>query len=159
MRKFERISKEQFEIDVPNGNYEDIIMPVRNTAKSAGYDFHLLTDISIRSGKSLKIPLGIKVAFNEDEFLGMYVRSSVGIKHNVRLINQVGIFDADYYNNPGNEGHMWVCLYNHSDVTFKMEKGDRIVQCIFQKFLVTDDDNASGARVGGMGSTNEEESC
>ena len=36
----------------------------------------------------------------------LLVRSSMGFKYNVRLCNQVGIVDSDYYNNPDNEGHM-----------------------------------------------------
>ena len=39
------------------------------------------------------------------------------------------------------------------DVTIK--KGEAIGQAIFQKYLVSDDDDAQGERVGGFGSTNQ----
>ena len=45
MRKFEKISKDNFFNSVPNGNYEDIILPKRSTKNSAGYDFYSLYDI------------------------------------------------------------------------------------------------------------------
>lgn len=45
---------------------------------------------------------------NEDEVLFLIVRSSMGFKYNVRLCNQVGIIDKDYYNNIDNEGHIFI---------------------------------------------------
>ena len=48
MRKFEKISKDNFFNSVPNGNYEDIILPKRSTKNSAGYDFYSLYDINIK---------------------------------------------------------------------------------------------------------------
>jgi dUTP pyrophosphatase len=35
----------------------------------------------------------------------------------------------------------------------EIKKGERVFQISFQPFLTTDDDNASGKRTGGMGST------
>ena len=92
---------------------------------------------------------------NGDEYLAILVRSSMGFKYNVRLCNQVGIVDSDYYNNPDNEGHIFVALKNEGDKVFKVEKGDRYAQGIFQKYLLTDDDDADGERTGGFGSTNK----
>ena len=50
---------------------------------------------------------------NTDEVFNLFVRSGTGFKYNVRLSNQVGIIDADYYNNESNEGHMFVAFTNH----------------------------------------------
>ena len=83
-------------------------------------------------------------------------RSSVGFKYNVRLTNQVGIIDHDYYNNEDNEGHMWFSLQNHGDKDFIVKKGQAFAQGIFMKYLVTDDDNVSKIRESGIGSTNKE---
>lgn len=87
--------------------------------------------------------------------LMLVVRSSMGFKYNVRLTNQVGIIESDYYNNPDNEGHMWICLQNHGDKEYIINKGDAYAQGIFVKFLTTDDDNAKTLRTGGLGSTNK----
>ncbi len=157
MRKFEKINKDNFLNNVPNGNYEDIILPKRSTKNSAGYDFYSLYDITIKPNERVVIPTGIKAMMNENEFLGIYIRSSLGFKYNIRMCNQVGIIDADYYNNKDNEGHIFVCLQNESDKEVVIKKGDRFVQGIFMSYLITDDDEATDTRNGGIGSTNEGE--
>lgn len=59
----------------------------------------------------------------------------------------------DYYNNKSNDGNIIVCLKNNSDNPFIVNIGDRICQVMFQKYLITDDDDADGERIGGVGST------
>ena len=80
------------------------------------------------------MPMGIKARFPEDEFLMIVVRSSLGFNHNVRICNQVGIIDSDYYNSPKNEGHMWVSLQNHGDEVFSIKKGEAFCQGIFMRY-------------------------
>lgn len=153
MRKFEKISFKQFAKDCENGNYNDIVLPFRNTIKSAGYDFISFLDIVIHPGEMVKIPTGVKFYCADDEFLAIFVRSSVGFKYNVRMCNQVGIIDSDYYNNSSNEGHVWIKLQNEGTEDYIIKKGDAFCQGIFLKYYVTDDDNATGIRTGGIGST------
>ena len=45
--------------------------------------------------------------------------------------------------------------FNCSDHDIYVKKGDVIGQVIFQKYLTVDDDNSSGVRTGGFGSTDE----
>lgn len=153
MRKFEKISFRQFAKDVADGNYDDILLPVRKTKCSAGYDFISFLDIVIKPGEIVKVPTGVKVELNEDEYLSIYVRSSMGFKYNIRMCNQVGIVDADYYNNSSNEGHLWVCLQNEGDKEYVISKGTAFAQGIISKYLICDDDDAVGIRSGGFGST------
>ena len=156
MRKFCVISNKQFDIDF-NGidaRYDDVVIPKRNTMYSAGYDFYIPYDLTIKSGEIVKIPTGIKVMLNSDEFLGIYIRSSLGFKYNLRMCNQVGIIDSDYYDNIDNEGHIFVKLKNEGDSDIVLKKNDRFVQGIIQKFYVVDnEDNLMNTRVGGIGST------
>ena len=154
MRKFEKISFRQFAKDVEEGNYDDIVIPNRKSKYSAGYDFISFLDITLKPNEIKKIPTGIKVSLEDGEFLGIYVRSSMGFKYNVRMCNQVGIIDKDFYNNIDNEGHIWICLQNEGDKDYTIKKGDSFAQVIIQKYYITDDDNASDERVGGLGSTN-----
>jgi dUTP diphosphatase len=155
MRKFEKISKSEFLKDVPDANYDDIILPKRSTLNSAGYDFYSVISFTLSPGERRVIPTGIKVSMNSNEFLSIYIRSSLGFKWNIRMCNQVGIIDADYYNNSENEGHIFVCLMNEGDKVLEIKKGDRIVQGIFMPFLITDDDKTTNIRMGGIGSTNK----
>ena len=155
MRKFEKVSREVFERDVVDSNYDEVILPKRGTKYSAGYDFYSPISFNLMPGERKVIPTGIKVCMEENEFLAIYVRSSLGFKHNVRMCNQVGIIDADYYGNSENEGHIFVCLKNEGDKEVNINKGDRFVQGIFTPYLITDDDSATGNREGGIGSTNK----
>ena len=74
-------------------------------------------------------------------------------KKGLVLANSVGIIDKDYYGNEDNDGHIMFAVWNFKAEDVKIEKGERIGQGIFQKYLVTDDDSAEGERTGGFGST------
>lgn len=143
MRMFEKISFEQFKIDIEDNKelYNEFQMPSRDTFYAAGYDFHSLFDFVIKPGEIKKIPTGIKALMEEDETLLIVIRSSQGFIYNVRLINQVGVIDKDYYNNPTNEGHIWIGLKNEGDRDYIVKKGDGFAQGIFMKYLLTDNDN------------------
>ena len=156
MRKFEVISINQFNKDFKNidTKYEDIIIPKRSTKFSAGYDFYMPYDLTVKKNEVVLIPTGIKVMLNSDEFLGIYIRSSLGFKYNLRMCNQVGIIDSDYYNNPSNEGHIFVKLKNEGDNDIILKKYDRYVQGIIQKYYIVDNENEiEDIRVGGIGSS------
>ena len=155
MRKFEKVSIEVFERDIPDGNYAELILPKRGTKCSAGYDFYSPISFTLMPGERKVIPTGIRVCMKENEFLAIYVRSSLGFKYNMRMCNQVGIIDADYYGNSENEGHIFVCLKNEGEKKVYINKGDRFVQGIFTPYLITDDDTTDGIREGGIGSTNK----
>ena len=158
MRKFEKISEEQFEKDLKEVcEYSDLSLPTRSTKHSAGYDFKSPIEFTLNPGESKKVPTGIKASMNEDEFLAIFVRSSMGFKYNIRLCNQVGIVDSDYYNNPDNEGHIFIKIQNEGTEALTINKGDRFAQGIFMNFLITDDDISFGDRTGGFGSTGKGE--
>ena len=157
MRKFEKISFEQFSKDIKNDKelYNSYNLPVRKTKNSAGYDFESLESFTLKPNEIIKLPLGIKACMNFDEVLMIFVRSSQGFKYNIRLCNQVGIIDSDYYNNVDNEGHIWIKLKNEGDKDYIVNKGDAICQGIFTKFLsVDDEENINTIRKSGIGSTN-----
>ena len=145
MRDFEKISFEQFKKDIKDdiSLYNSYLLPKRGTKNAAGYDIFLLEDLVINPGEIKKIPTGLKCYFESDEVLLFIVRSSTGFKYNIRLCNQVGVIDQDYYNNSDNEGHMWIKIQNEGDKIVSIKKGEPIVQGIFMKYLITDSDNAS----------------
>ena len=156
-RYFEKISFEQFKKDISDDKelYESYNIPKRSTKESAGYDFESLFNFILKPGEIKKFPLGVKANMNSSEVLLIVVRSSQGFKYNVRLCNQVGVIDRDYYNNPDNEGHMWISLQNEGKEDFIVKKGDHIVQGIFMKYLTVDDEEEiNNVRISGFGSTN-----
>ena len=155
-RYFEKISFEQFKKDIKDdiNLYNSYELPERKTKNSAGYDFIAIEDFELKPGEIKKIPTGYKANFGSDEMLMLLVRSSMGFKYNIRMTNQVGIIESDYYNNEDNEGHMFVSLQNEGDKTYIVKKGESYTQGIFTKFLTCGDKNK---RVGGLGSTNKKE--
>ena len=133
-----------------------INIPVRKTARAAGYDVEAAEDIIIpkfeRGIKPTLIPTGLKAYCEDDECFLLLNRSS-GPKKGFLMANSVGLIDSDYYGNPDNDGHFYFAYFNCSDHDIEVKKGDIIGQVVFTKFLTVDDDNATGSRQGGFGST------
>jgi dUTP pyrophosphatase len=124
-----------------------INLPTRKTSKSAGYDIEAAEDKIIKAGQMAVIATGLKAYMQDDEYLGIHIRSSLAFKKNL---------NADYYNNEDNEGHIMIGLINFGDEDVEITKGMRIAQAIFYKFLTIDDEkNVDTIRSGGFGSTGE----
>ena len=155
MRYFEKISFEQFKKDISCDKdlYNNYILPKRATKNSVGYDFFAINDITIKPREIVKIPTGYKAKFNDNEALLIIIRSSLGFKYNLRLTNQVGLIESDYYNNESNEGHMWVSLQNEGQEEVTIKKNTAYSQGIFINFLKIDNDETTNIRKGGLGST------
>ena len=138
---------------------KDINLPVRKTKYSAGYDIEAAEDTVIPSfnnnNNPTLIPTGIKAYMADDEVLYLYNRSSNPKKKGLVLANSVGVIDKDYYGNPDNDGHIMFAFYNVKDEDITIKKGEAIGQAVFAKYLVSDDDEASGERTGGFGSTDQ----
>ena len=85
LRGFEKVS-----------GFDKAILPARKTAGSCGYDIHIYsaTPTTIKPHESKVFCTGIKAYMPSDEFLAIYIRSSIGIKKHLMLNNSVGIIDA-----------------------------------------------------------------
>lgn len=129
-------------------------LPTRADAGSAGYDFYTPRDINIMPGETVLIPTNVKACMHADEVLLLYVRSSIGIKRRCVLANGTGVIDSTYYNNPDNDGNITIALTNLSNTIQNFNKGERIMQGVFVKYLITKDDKPlSKTRKGGIGSS------
>ncbi len=148
MRKFEFVTTNKREYDG-----EIASLPKRATQHSAGYDFYSPIDLTISPNGTAMVWTNIKVQFNTDEVLLLCVTSGMG-KRGVMLCNSVGVIDCDYYNNESNDGNIGFRLFNFSQNTYNIKKGDKIGQGIFIKFLTVDnEDSIQTVRKGGFGST------
>lgn len=118
-----------------------------------------LADIANLTGKHKNRPTlistGMKCKLDPGTYLELSVRSSTPLKHWIVLANGVGIIDADYYNNPDNEGEIFLQLINLSPYNILLKKGEKIGQGIIKQYLTTEDDAATGDRLGGFGSTSK----
>lgn len=171
MVKFEKVSRL---VD------QDFGLPVRKTANSAGYDFEVAEDIVVPSYQRLMassnsfgtrkladvafwtktsgikptlVSSGVKCIMEPDQYLELMVRSSTPLKYWLILANAPGIIDADYANNPDNEGEIFFQLINLSPFDIQLHKGDVIVQGIIKSYEKIDDDSSTATRDGGFGST------
>ena len=105
--------------------------------------------------KPTLVSTGVKCQLDPGYYLELSPRSSTPLKYWLVMANSVGIIDADYYNNPDNEGEIFLQLINLSPFNIQLHKGDVIGQGIIKKYEVTDDDKAIGERLGGFGSTSK----
>lgn len=129
-------------------------LPTRATNNSAGYDFYSIEDVVIKPNESHVFKTDIKAYMCSDEYLSMHVRSSIGIKKNLHLLNTTGIIDSDYYGNPSNDGNILIGLRNYGTKEVEIKAGERIAQGIFTKYLTVDDDDVlNKSRSGGIGSS------
>ena len=162
--KFEKISQKQFNIDWNDNKekntdkiYESIKVPKRATSGSAGYDFYALNEVLLAPGESIKMATGVRVKIDEGWVLKIYPRSGLGFKYRLQLANTVGIIDSDYYYSD-NEGHIFIKITNDSreGKALLIEVGDAFAQGVFVEYGITVDDDATGIRNGGFGSTDKQ---
>ena len=152
---------------------EDIIIPsyhnLIDVTKSVLSPYMLFDDGNIQSrvlslndvaevtkllnAKPTLVSTGMKCQLEPGTYLELSVRSSCPLKYWLILANSVGIIDGDYYNNPDNEGEIFFQMINLSPFDIRLNKGDIIGQGIIKPYLTTEDDIASGQRMGGFGST------
>ena len=114
-------------------------------------DMAMLTKSS--KAKPTLVSTGLKCKLDPGTYLELSVRSSTPLKYWLILANGVGIIDADYYNNVDNEGEIFLQLINLAPFDIVLHKGDIVGQAIIKPYLTTEDDIASGERLGGFGST------
>ena len=132
-----------------------IHLPVRKTAKSAGYDLEAAETTVLAPHAVTVVPTGLKAFMEDDEYLSIFIRSSLAFKKGLMLANSTGIVDSDYYNNADNEGHIMAKLTNDSNEgkVLEIHPGEGFLQGIFMPYGITEDDEADGVRNGGFGST------
>lgn len=166
MNKFERVSETEYnkvlESDCTAKNgviytapYKDIKLPHRATAHSAGYDFFSPISFKLKPGQTIKVPTFIKAQLSHGRVLMIFPRSSYGFKYRMQLDNTVGVVDGDYYNNESNEGHIFIKITNDSKTgkTLEVNAGDAFAQGIIMGYEITEDDDVTAIRTGGIGST------
>lgn len=150
MRGFERVSQE-----FAKHPELDIVMPKRGSKWAAGYDITSPTQLIIAPGEMVVVYTDLRAYMPPNERLMIYPRSSLR-KKNLKLDNTVGIVDSDYYDNPDTGGNIMVLLKNTSfNLYATVEAGERIVQGIFETYLLADGDDfdTGDIRQGGYGST------
>lgn len=122
---------------------------------SMPYTLEQIADLTKKlSAKVTLVPTGIKCHIPDGYYLQLSVRSSLPLKHWLVMANGVGIIDADYYNNPDNEGHIYFQLINLLPVPVVIKKGECFGQGILLPYgICSGESGVTAERAGGFGST------
>jgi len=131
----------------------EITLPTAGTSRAMAYDFYSTEEWHVAPDEIVKIWTDVKAYMQDDEGLILNVRSSMGGKF--MLANTIGMIDMDYYSNESNDGNIGIFLKNISNKEQIINKGDRIAQGVFIKYLPADNGNTDNVRTGGFGSTNK----
>lgn len=129
---------------------DNIKMPVRATKGSAGYDISASEQVTIQPGEIKLVHTGLAVQMEQDDVMLLIDRSSNPQKRGIVLSNSLGVIDHDFF--PNEFKGMFT---NITDKPVTIKAGQRIMQAVFVKYGLVDNDNANGERTGGFGSTGE----
>ncbi len=133
---------------------DSLPVPGYQTSDSAAFDLYSRLDVEILPKAVFLVPLNVILQIPKNHWVLMAARSSLH-KKGLMLINGIGVGDYDYQ---GENDEYHAALFNFSDQTVKLKKGDRLVQAIvlprekveFSKIDVIAENDKSR---GGFGST------
>ena len=158
--------------------YDDVVLPTRATAGSAGYDLRAhLRDRRVRcsdgstqreqaaeqregewsvvleSREMALIPLGFRTRLPRDVEAQVRPRSGQAFKHALTIPNAPGTVDSDY-------AEEWmVIVRNDAPVPRRIVHGERIAQVVFARYVALElreaDVVRTTERAGGFGSTGQ----
>ena len=137
--------------------HKDALLPQRMTSGAAGYDIAVYDYVTIHP-KRIGVPqtmikTGIALEIPKGYHAKVFLRSSIGLKTDIRLANGTGIIDSDY------RGELKLIVENIGQYACFFNPGDRIAQLVIEKntdVLLEEVDNLSETERGenGIGSTN-----
>ena len=128
-------------------------LPVYQTKGAAGFDILCRKNTEIKPKEVALIPGNIIVKVPDGYMLLLALRSSVPRKKGLLKPHGVGILDNDYC---GEEDELMIQVYNYTEKTVTVEKGERIAQGIFVKrgkFEWEESEKMASPDRGGFGST------
>lgn len=131
--------------------YDNIKLPQASSPFAAGHDFYCPIPLCINE-EPILIPTGIRWvtdAHDTDKVLLIVPRSGLGTKFGFRLMNTIGVIDADYCL-AANEGHIMALVTTTKEC--KLNAGDRFMQGIILPY-VRCGQASDTQRTGGFGST------
>lgn len=138
-------------IEVENLHPQAVI-PRYQTAGSAGFDLHSVTETIIKPAEWALLQTGIAFAIPQGFEIQIRSRSGLALHHGIVVLNSPGTIDSDY------RGEIGVILANHSKKDFAVKIGDRIAQGVIAsvvqaKLVVIEKLSQTSRGKSGFGST------
>ena len=108
-----------------------IKLPEYKTSGASGVDLeaYIKKPIIIKPKTSYLIPTGLAVAFSNEYEIQIRPRSGLAAKNNISVLNTPGTIDSDY------RGEIKIILFNHGNVDFIINNGDRIAQMVLNPVI------------------------
>lgn len=134
---------------------QSLPLPQYHTAGSAAFDLSARMEITIEPKQIARIPSGLIIGTPSGYVLTLAARSSLASKKGLMLANGIGTIDSDYC---GPEDEILISVYNFTEKTVTVEKGERIAQGMFLKIEQAEWEEVqevSQKSRGGFGSTGE----
>jgi dUTP pyrophosphatase len=103
----------------------DATVPTKGNPADAGIDIYTNESYTLKPGEVHMFSTGISVEFPKGYVALLWDRSGLGSKGIHRL---AGVIDSEY------RGEWKIVLLNTTKKRFAIKAGDKIVQCIMQKF-------------------------
>lgn len=128
-------------------------VPQRQTENSAGYDIYSDESYILLPGERHTFDTGVAMAIPKG-YVGLVMsRSGSAVKNGIE--KGAGVIDSDY------RGELKVLLYNHSDESYPICRGDRIAQMlivpVFQEQpIIVEELDSTERGEGGFGSTGKQ---
>jgi len=97
----------------------------KGTARVAGHDLYANEGTDVPARGQAIIGTGIAIGLPHNTYGRIAPRSSLAVKH--RLTTNAGVIDSDY------RGEVKLVLANIGDQPYRVEKGERIAQLMFEK--------------------------
>ena len=106
-------------------------LPIYKTKGASGMDLmaFIKVPLNIKPKTSHLIPTGLSVTFSDNYEIQIRPRSGLAAKNNISVLNTPGTIDSDY------RGEIKVILYNHGNIDFTVNNGDRIAQMVLMPVI------------------------
>lgn len=109
---------------------ENATVPTKGSALAAGYDIYASENGVIPAHGQGLISTDLSIIVPIGTYGRIAPRSGLAVKHGIST--GAGVVDADY------RGEVKIVLFNHSEIDFKVEKGDRIAQLVLEQIVNAD---------------------
>ena len=132
---------------------DDAILPQYAHFSDAGADLYSNEEVDINPNEVKIISTGLKVEIPNG--YEMQIRNRSGMTVKTPILVQLGTIDSDY------RGTIGVMMYNHGDIPYRVQKGDKIAQAVIMptyhgNFLIADSLTETERGEGGFGSTDNQ---
>jgi len=106
---------------------EDAVIPSYAHSDDAGMDLFSVQDYLLEAGHRCLVKTGLKMEIPVGYEAQIRPKSGLALRDGITVLNTPGTIDAGY------RGEIGVIAINHSSKAYKIEKGQKIAQMVFNK--------------------------